>query len=72
MNGYIRVRMLPEEDVCPEKLGGKEQSVFKVDIVVPAGILLVVVCFVGHLVPCSRKRLLFLTLEALGIKDVAM
>ena len=51
MNGYIRVRMLPEEDVCPEKLGGKQQSVFKVDIVVPAGILLVVVCFVGHLVP---------------------
>ena len=43
MNGYVRVGVLPEEDVRPKKLGGKEQTVFKVDIVVPAGILLVVV-----------------------------
>ena len=43
MNGYVRVGVLPEEDIRPKKLGSKEQTVFKVDIVVPAGILLVVV-----------------------------
>ena len=56
MNGYIRVGVLPKEDVCPEKFGGKQQSVFKVNIVVPAGILLVVVCFVGQWTPCAVQQ----------------
>ena len=56
MNGYVRVGVLPEEDVRPKKLGGKEQTVFKVDIVVPARILLVIVVLLFLASPCAVQQ----------------
>ena len=56
MNGYVRVGVLPEEDVRPKKLGGKQQTVFIVDIVVPEGILLNVVLLFFFASPCAVQQ----------------
>ena len=65
VKGYIWVGVLPKE----EKFCSKQQCVLVVHIVVPGGDFVV---FIGHLVLWSRRRLLFLILDALGIKDVAI
>ena len=69
MKDYIWVGVLPKEDVRPEKFCSKQQRVLIVHIVVPRRDFVV---FIGHLVLWSRRRLLFLILDALGIKDVAI